>query len=270
VWADEQCSEKGHSGQRMGGRTLWAEHVKEGEARMYCAHRRLRLPLPYRPSSCVAVVRGHSAAVSSVSFSCKQSALTSEGAAGGVVMGPSFIVSGGEDRTLKRFDVHDALRGALRPRRGKNQHVDDDVPSGEPVVLTAAATQLAHLKSVQAVLRAGAGRAWPAGGQAPVRFGAPSLPPLPRRCMRRRDINAVTVAPNDSLIATGSQDRLVKVSVGVLQAEHCRRAFVPPALQASCFALTPLRLPTERRSCHLTRYPHRSCGTAKTWHPLRR
>jgi WD40 repeat protein len=161
--------------------------------------------------ACVAVCDGHTEAVTGVAWPtraasfmhCVPVPLVGAAAApaagakaaappvGGAVLGASgWLASVSKDRTVKLWQLG-ALLAAL--------------PSPRP-----AGWSRAHLRGVLRAVTAGAG----AGGS-----GGGALDPLPALRPRTlaaavahdKDVNAVAVAPNDKLVATGGQDKLVKL-----------------------------------------------------------
>lgn len=131
---------------------------------------------------------GHADAVGAVAASRKPgpwSPTASPGAA-------AFVVSGGADRTLQRWDV---------PCRAVAELVEEAKASRGAAA--AAAVAAAVGKEGQAFGKAGKG-----GWKPPV-----PLLETARRSVRahEKDINCVAVAPNDAVIASASQDRTVKL-----------------------------------------------------------
>lgn len=97
-------------------------------------------------------------------------------------------MTGSQDCTVKLWPLPEALLSK------------STVPDGGPVLLQAQATQRCHEKvTTHSTLGRGCSRAL-----AGMRVQAAA-------CSRQQDINSVAVAPNDKLLATGSQDRTAKL-----------------------------------------------------------
>ncbi|KAJ1911045.1 U3 small nucleolar RNA-associated protein [Tieghemiomyces parasiticus] len=147
---------------------LFAVGSKDNTVSVWWFDARPDTPLNAR-ARCVATCTGHTEAIGSVAF-----------ARGDVA---AFLITGGQDRTLKKWDLGPllALQEAALAAEGdsKQTQADRDAATARIAAeLAAAPLRLTSLFTVQA---------------------------------HAKDINSIAVAPNDQLFATGSQDRTARI-----------------------------------------------------------
>lgn len=142
----------------------------------------------------VPVVRwsGHTDSVGAIACSRKPGAWMLSGSTGANM---PFVISGAADRTLQCWEVPSRALASLEQEAERAR----DVAAAEPIGVDSGKSREDNMESV-----ATAGASW--------------NPPVPlvqtaRHSVRahEKDINYVTISPNDAIVASASQDRTIRL-----------------------------------------------------------
>ncbi|KAJ1836747.1 U3 small nucleolar RNA-associated protein [Coemansia sp. RSA 2711] len=169
-----------------------ATGAKDGTARVWAVD--VRAP-PTRRVTCVALAVGHTRAVGAVALAHGSDA--------------PFMVTGSEDRTVKRWDL-EPLRAVLADPARAAQLVAD---AGGPLRLHARFTAAAHERDVNAVRVAPGNQVFATASQDKTAklWDAATGRALGTLQGHRRGVWAVALSPADRVAATASSDRTLKL-----------------------------------------------------------